>query len=108
MTVHKLVLEKDIENAVVRHAKTTGWTPFKLNLQGNRGWPDRLFIYPGPLYVFIEFKQPGKKPTEIQYHRLGQLGKMGVVATWVDNIKEGTDLLDTAAATDLTGTDEES
>ncbi len=96
-----VLLESDIEKKVVLHAKKTGWLPFKLNLQGNRGWPDRLFIYPGPFFVFIEFKAKGKKPTELQEHRMAQLRNMGIVALWYDDAQEAMDTLDEAAATEI-------
>lgn len=90
------MLESEVENAVVKHARGSGWTIFKINIMGNRGWPDRLFIREGPAFAFIEFKAPGKKPTKLQYYRLSQLATLGVQATWVDNIKEGVEFLDNA------------
>lgn len=34
--------------------------PFKLNLQGNTGWPDRMILFVFPFLAFIEFKAPGQ------------------------------------------------
>lgn len=52
--------EASIENSFLqrlsRHAPN--WRCVKLNLTGNRGWPDRLCLGPYGLYVFIEFKRP--------------------------------------------------
>ena len=99
MNKNVVPLESEIESAVVKYAKNSGWRVFKLNLMGNRGWPDRLFIRNGPLFLFIEFKRPGIKPTKLQDFRLDQLRAMGVVAIWSSSKEECYEFLDTAAET---------
>lgn len=54
------LLEKDIENKVVRYAKQLGCLVRKMNGLGARAWPDRMFITPSGKVFFIEFKAPGK------------------------------------------------
>jgi len=42
--------------------------PLKLNLQGRRGWPDRLIMWEGGNFLFIEFKRPGEEPRKLQLY----------------------------------------
>ena len=55
--------ESYIEKAVCDYAKSKGWLVFKF--LGRRGVPDRIFIRNGTCF-YIEFKAPGKEPTELQ------------------------------------------
>lgn len=66
-------LRKKLPNALVR----------KMNGLGYAAWPDRMVLHEGRT-VFIEFKRPGCKPTELQAHLHAHLCKSGfdvVVAT---------------------------
>jgi hypothetical protein len=57
------MLESRIEAlAVHRCLNELGVRSLKLNVTGDRGWPDRLFFIPGGVPLFIEFKQPGQVP----------------------------------------------
>ena len=56
----------------------------KLNLQGNRGWPDRMFLLPGKP-VFIEFKRRGEHPSDLQLYRIKQLTALGYDALWTSD-----------------------
>ncbi len=82
------MLEKAIENAVTRWAKSKGIITRKMNGLGNRSWPDQMFIFPDGRIVFIEFKAPGKQPTELQAHMIADLQKRGVYVDWFDNKME--------------------
>ena len=55
---------------------------FKINILGNRAWPDRLFVSPSGAHIWIEFKQPGEFPTRLQYNRIRQLNKRNTRASW--------------------------
>ncbi len=59
------MLESKIEKDSVAEAKKYGWFSFKVLSQLNKGLPDKCFIGHGKV-VFIEYKQPGKKPTPLQ------------------------------------------
>ena len=61
--------EATCENAVVAGAEALGVPSIKLNLKGNRGWPDREFWIPGGRPLLIEFKLPGEEPDPLQAHR---------------------------------------
>ena len=71
------VLETSIEDWVVKQAGDLGIPCLKLNLKGNRGWPDRIFLIPGGRPLFIEFKRPGEEPEPLQLHRHRILRKLG-------------------------------
>src|SRR5690606_26564047 len=71
------VLETDIEEWVVTEAERLGVPSLKLNLRGNRGWPDRIFLIPGGRPLFIEFKRPGEEPRKLQQQRHRILRKLG-------------------------------
>ena len=92
-------LEGDIEHAAWKQAKARGWYTFKLNSRSGRGFPDRLFIHNNsgqPVIVFIEFKQPGRKPTKLQARRIEELKELGVNADWADSVKRAMEILDEA------------
>lgn len=66
--------ESKIENDVSRRALyELGVASLKLNLRGNNGWPDRLYLIPGGRPLLIEFKRPGEEPRPLQVHRHAQL-----------------------------------
>jgi hypothetical protein len=69
--------EQSIEDAVVNWAKVTGIPVFKLKLDTNSGWPDRMFLLPNGRACFIEFKRPGEKPRKLQEHRAITLEQLG-------------------------------
>jgi hypothetical protein len=60
------VLEKTIEQALVRRVKELGGTCEKFTSPGRRAVPDRIVILPGGRIIFVECKTPGKKPTVTQ------------------------------------------
>ena len=75
----KKILESPIEAEVVAWAESQGMLPIKLNLMGNTGWPDRVFMFVHPFVAFIEFKRPGKplKGERNQPARIEELRKRG-------------------------------
>jgi hypothetical protein len=83
-----VVLEKAIEQAVNRWAKSKGCITRKMNGLGNRSWPDTMYIFLDGRIAFIEFKAPGKRPTELQEAMIKELQKRGVYADWFDNKQE--------------------
>jgi hypothetical protein len=70
-------LESDVERKVVADVERRGGIALKLNLQGNRGWPDRLALLPNGVVVFIEMKRPGEKLRKLQEHRRKTLQALG-------------------------------
>lgn len=84
-----LVKELQIENKVVDYAKRRRWIVLKLNNQWSKGWPDRLFISPTGVHVYIEFKRPGNVPTELQKKRMRDLKANMCNVYWADNVELG-------------------
>lgn len=91
-------LEVDIEDKVVAWAKKHKFLTPKVKFV-EAGYPDRLFISPYGHTIFIEFKKPGEEPTPIQAHRLTELTKRGVPATWCDNVIEAIRILEASLET---------
>ena len=50
--------EKELEEECCRMARAKGLAAVKLEKNGNKGIPDRLFINRGGHTVFVEFKRP--------------------------------------------------
>ncbi len=90
------ILEKDIERKSSDYAESIGYISLKINVVGQRGWPDRLFINPYGNHVWIEFKKLGEKLSKIQEHRLHQLWDKNTEAHYTDNYKDACDILDAA------------
>ena len=78
-------LENEVElPACIRIRHELRVNSIKINIMGNRGYPDRCFLLPlRP--AWIEFKRFGKKPTPLQYYRLWEMNQLGYDATWSDN-----------------------
>ena len=77
------MLEKDIEKAFCKYCKSLGAIPYKFASPNRRSVPDRMVVYPGGI-LFIEFKAPGKKPTDAQVREMQRLVEMGQKVIWVD------------------------
>lgn len=75
--VSEVIRERDIEAKVVKWAKDNGWLTYKFVSPSQRGVPDRIFIK-GGIVVFIEFKAPGKKPTQLQAQTIKKLQAQGM------------------------------
>lgn len=78
-------LEKAEELEVKKWCKENRILAIKFTPMGERGWPDRVFVFPTGVHVWIEFKRKGKKPTKLQYYRMGLLTEQGALVTWTDN-----------------------
>lgn len=72
-----LRVERDEENKATQHANKIGLLHVKLNIQGRRGWPDRVYLPHGGIPFFIEYKRPGQNPEPIQEYIHGQLRQRG-------------------------------
>jgi len=60
------MLERDVEQALVRRVKALGGTCEKFTSPTKRSVPDRIITLPGGVIIFVEVKAPGKKPTPLQ------------------------------------------
>src|SRR5574340_1169413 len=65
------MLERTVERMACRRALSElGVASMKLAAQGQRSWPDRMFLIPGGRALMIEFKAPGEmpRPDQLQCH----------------------------------------
>lgn len=89
------MLEKTIERGVCQYARSQhGVLTYKFTSPGQRSVPDRLFITPDGLVVFIEFKAAGKMPTEQQYREMAKLIMRGQIVLVIDDLQAGKELVD--------------
>jgi len=79
--------ESNLEKRVCTQARKLGIYTRKFTSPGNVAVPDRIFIYQKRV-LFIEFKAPGKKPTEMQQSEIEQLMMQGVPASWTSTFLE--------------------
>jgi hypothetical protein len=94
----KKILEKDIEDPVVRYAKSLGMVVYKFKSPAQRSVPDRIFFAPGGRVFLIEFKRPGGVTTDKQDIQIAQIKSTGVPVYVIDNIPDGKALIDAGLA----------
>ena len=85
-------LERDLEGACGRVAKTAGWFHRKYKGPGRRSHPDRLFAR-GGLVFWVEFKRRGEQPTELQWLEICAMRAAGLDVYWTDNRYEFENIL---------------
>lgn len=78
------MLERDIEQKFVEAVKKAGGKAYKFVSPGNKGVPDRLVTFPGNRLGFVELKQQGRKPDDMQRRRIAELEKMGCYVAVLD------------------------
>ena len=88
------MLEKDIEVAVVLHAKRKKFLCFKMANTGMVGVPDRLFISPLGKKIWIEFKPPTGKLSKRQQRMIELLRARREIIYIVNNISKGINIID--------------
>ena len=86
-------LEDKEEQDVVDWAEKHGWIAVKVNILGNVGYPDRIFIGPHGRTVWIEMKKRGQKPRKMQYYRMYTLAEREHTVGWFDNAEEAINFL---------------
>lgn len=86
------MLERDIEAYLAKRVKEIGGRSYKWVSPGNVGVPDRIIVLPEGRTIFVELKQPGKKPTAVQLVVMKQLQDLGATVHWTDS-KEGVDAI---------------
>ena len=78
------MLEKEIEQMLVRSVKNIGGLCLKFTCFGLDGVPDRLVLLPKGKCAFVELKAPGKKPRALQIKRMKQLIALGFLCFVID------------------------
>ncbi len=94
-------LEKDIEAAIVKFAKSLRFLVYKFTSPSRRSVPDRLFVTPGGLVFFMELKRKGQKPTPSQLVEIEKIRHQKVPVFVVDNVAEGKQIITTMLSKDL-------
>lgn len=82
--------ESKIELAASKFAESLGLYIRKFKSHHTKV-PDRIIV--GPLALFLEFKDFGKRPDEGQKDEIETICKVGGYATWVDNIDDAFTLM---------------
>lgn len=85
--------ESTIESKTVNYAKSKGWLVYKFTSPANRAVPDRIFIRHSIVF-FIEFKAPGKKPTELQKKVHLDIKNQEIPVHIIDSWSKGKELMD--------------
>lgn len=79
--------EKVFERELSKYVDDTGGMAVKLLSQFIKGLPDRMFLLPGGVVVFVEFKSTGKKPTKIQSYIHAKMQALGFLVYVVDSVE---------------------
>lgn len=82
------MLEKDIENALVKRVKSLGGKCEKFTSPGRRSVPDRIVTLPGNIIIFVELKAPGKKPTDKQLKDHAERLALGCDVRVIDSLEQ--------------------
>jgi len=71
-------LESKIQSKIIKRLEAEGFYVIKLSVTNKNGIPDLIAIPKDSNVEFIEVKQPGKEPSEIQKYRMKELNKHGI------------------------------
>jgi uncharacterized protein YyaL (SSP411 family) len=86
-------LESSIERNTVKRALDMGVRSIKLNVKGETGWPDRLFLIPGGRPLFIEFKRYDLKPRKKQIYMHQVLSNLNYDVVVCDHVTEAIEAI---------------
>lgn len=68
--------ESEIQSAITRKLESWGWLVHKVIQSSKNGWTD-LEAFRKGIAVFIEVKQPGEIPDDLQLYRHNKLRQQG-------------------------------
>lgn len=83
--VKKMIIEKNIEQKLVKAVKNSGGLAVKFVSPGLNGVPDRIILMPGGIMAFAEIKAPKKEMRPLQVKRKRQLEMLGFKVYCIDN-----------------------
>jgi len=92
------MVEKQIEQHLVRRVKEQGGRAYKWVSPGTNGVPDRIVILPGGRVLAVECKRPGGRVTRLQQREIDRLTAMGLTAVVVDSIESIDRLMEKESA----------
>lgn len=85
-------MESRIERKATEYAKSLGMLTLKLNVKGQAGWPDHIYIWNGHTW-YVEYKAPGQKPRPLQAYIHQQLRDRHAVIRVVDNLIDARSII---------------
>ena len=88
------MLERQIEQKLVREVKKQGGLAIKLVPTSFVGVPDRLILMAKGRLAFVEVKRRGEKPRNIQKKRHEQIRRLGFKVFVLDNESQIGGLID--------------
>lgn len=81
------MIERDIEDYLVRRANEIGGEVRKVKWIGRRGAPDRVVMLPGGLLYWVELKRPGQKAEPHQAREHIRMRGMGQRVLVIDSFE---------------------
>jgi hypothetical protein len=81
------MLESALKRKSTGLLESWGWMVIHLIQTNTNGIPDTLILRKSEIF-FIEFKQPGKAPRELQVYRIRKLQEQGFKTFVVTDLKE--------------------
>lgn len=83
------IKESSIQSSIIKYLEAQGAEVFKpkTTTYSKKGTPDILGCFQG-IFIAIETKAPGKRPTELQQLRIEQIRRAGGYAIATDNLNE--------------------
>lgn len=81
------MLESELKRRGTKLLESWNWIVIHLIQTNTNGIPDTLILRNDTCY-FIEWKQPGKKPEELQLYRIRKLHEQGFKTFVVTDLKE--------------------
>lgn len=88
------MLEKAIEQTLVKTVKGMGGIALKFVSPSFDGMPDRLILLPKSKIAFVEVKAPNKKPRPLQLSRHEMLRRLGFKVYVLDSKEQIGGILD--------------
>lgn len=82
------MLEKQIEQKLIRMVKQQGGLALKFVSPSYAGMPDRLVLLPDGIIAFVELKAPGKKPRPLQLARHRLLRSLGFPVYVINGVEQ--------------------
>ena len=82
------LLEKQIEQALVKHVKALGGMAEKYTSPNRRSVPDRAISLPNGVMIWVELKGSGKKPTEAQERDHARRRALGHRVMVIDSLEQ--------------------
>lgn len=79
--------EQQIQSAIMAKLRASGWYVNKLITTSLVGVPD-LIAHKAGQTIYIEVKRPGMVPTDLQEHRMAELGRYGIKCIVLTDEKE--------------------